>query len=153
MTAKNGEQHVLARTPEIDLAVYHKVYTYGDLRIYLTWLFSTAEACIVIVPNRRIISAERVVPCIVPLQAAFNWDEHMGDGRHTAQQAHRFAQNLGLDPHPQEVMKIVMAVRDVLGELTMMPPMPDYRRTKVADMIVTNDTTGEITHKEITDNV
>ncbi len=151
----SSDLNVLAKKPAFDLTVYHVAYNISDISAYVTWNMHTGEAALVLTPIRRrgIVSFETVIPCIVPQSMAWVWDEEIGDGAHCAQSAMRFANLLNLDTNHQTLFKITAIVRDMIPELINCPPLPDYKRRKVAEMIVTDNQTGKIVEKEVSDHV
>lgn len=141
-------------TPIIDLDRRHKTFTHGDLTVILTWFLHNGRGCLVIVPTFRKLNYERVMPCIVPLDHAYLWDEHMGDGAHCAQVSIAFARALGINPHEvYNLVRLSSIIREHLGDLITIPPMPQSEQQTVADVLMTNTNTGKTVEREIIDYV
>lgn len=140
--------------PLLDLRISHGVYRDGDVSIYLSWLLTTGDPCIVLTRAFAEQHHEKIIPCVVQLDNAYLWAEETAEGNYVDLMAGRFAANLGLDPLKRsDVIRVQGIIRDWLGELINMPPMPTDLRRKVADMLITNNETGEIIHKEVKDYV
>lgn len=120
---------------------------HGDLLVFGSWFGDKLEPCLAITETYR-LGLRPVVPCVVPLSAAFAWDEHRGDILHTAATAAIFADKLGLDPLSGPV-RVVSLIREHLGDLISMPPKP-AERVVVADAIRT-DADGREHHTEISE--
>lgn len=141
------------KTPVLDLNLRLWERTVGDITIIGTWIMTTKRPCLVLVPSHTDPTYERITPCIVPLDMAFAWDEHTGDAADTAAMSYQFAASLGLNPaEPRNVMRITSIVRDSLGDLLMMPPLPRSENRTMADILIT-DANGRSTEAEIVDNV
>lgn len=141
--------------PMLDLRMYHVRYRITNIVAMVSWNLHTGEPCIVLLPDDRGgISFERHTPCVVPLSSAYMWAEETGDGAHCAGQAMRFAQALGRNCNdPQGLFRITAIIRDMLDDLVKCPPLASDARDKVADMIVTDNETGRIVEKEVSDHV
>ncbi|SDX73682.1 hypothetical protein [Roseicitreum antarcticum] len=140
----------------LDLTVNHKVISRGDVLIYCTWLRRAGqwEACLVLVPKGAVLSAERVVPCIVPLSRAYAWAEETGDFGDCLINAGYFCANLGFNPvNPKNPMKIIGIIRDCLHDLLTIPPRyEDAPKTVTAEMEVTDNATGKVKEIEVSDD-
>lgn len=140
----------------IDLAVTHRTHARGDIMVWMTWLrrAERQEPCMVLTPRSVLISADRVVPCIVPMDQAWRWSEEVGDEEHALITGAIFCANLGFNPYnPKNVHKIVGIVREYLGDLVTMPPRPkDVPQAVAAIMEVHNGDTGQITEFEVQDD-
>lgn len=139
--------------PAYDLTVTHRSYRRGDLQVWLTWNRNSGEPCLVITPRDPHLSNQRVIPCVVPMNRAWVWDEAIGDPAEVEFAAALFCMNLGFNPYNvRNVNKLTGIVRDYLGELVAMPPMPTDDRQVVAEAIITENATGKQTYKEVTDH-
>jgi hypothetical protein len=137
----------------LDLRQSHAAYRRGDVLVWITWLRTSGEACIVLTPRRTPISHERIVPCIVPLSRAWAWAEETGDLRDVMTSAGLFCANLGFNPlNPNNVRKVIGIVRDHLGDLLSCPPMPTGERRVVADMTIINRDSGRVLEREVRDD-
>lgn len=138
----------------LDLRQSHAAYRRGDVLVWITWLRTSGEACIVLTPRAARLSHERIIPCIVPLSRAWAWAEETGDLRDVMTSAGIFCANLGFNPlNPNNVRKVIGIVRDHLGDLLSCPPMeasPDRR--VVADVTIVNKSTGRTMEREVQDD-
>lgn len=139
--------------PAYDLTVSHATHRRGDLQVWLTWNRNTSEPCLVVTPRDPHLSNANVIPCIVPLNRAWVWDERVGDQAEAEFAAALFSMNLGFNPYnPRNVHKLLGIVRDYLGDLLTMPPLPTGDRQTVAEAIITDNATGAQTFKEVSDH-
>lgn len=143
-----------APTLALDLNRYLARHTLGDITVFLTWTTHNSRPCIVLIPTHAFLHYDRVTPCIVPMESAWAWDEVTGDPRHAATMSFHFAEALGFAPSPPMLMRITSIIRDLLGDLLMMPVMPAFYDTRVeADATLTDRNSGKVIHSEITSNV
>lgn len=137
----------------LDLNIRKALHTRGDVLVWLTWSLHTGEACMVLTAKDRHTTHERLVPCIIPLHRAWVWDEAIGDEEQTNLSAVIFAANLGFNPeNVKTIFKIKGIVRDYLGDLLSMPPLPSDSAQVAAEAVIHNATTGEEVFKEIKDH-
>ncbi|WP_238368276.1 hypothetical protein [Mesobacterium pallidum] len=137
--------------PALDLRMSHSIHQLGDLAAFLTWWLEDGEpAMVLMAPGTR-----HARPCVVHLNNAHQWAEETNDDDSYAERmAAEFCADLGLNPlQRSNVYRIMSIVRDLLGDLTQMPPMPPWLNQKVGDLLVTDNTTGSVTHKEVSDHV
>jgi|AntRauTorckE5430_2_1112549.scaffolds.fasta_scaffold04137_2 hypothetical protein len=140
--------------PILDLDLRHKTLVRGDITVIFTWLLSNQRPCMVLVPTKIMPTHERTMPCIVPLDIAFAWDEVTGDAAETAAMSFQFAAGLGMNPmEMRNVIKVTSVVRDCLGDLLRMPMFPADQREVVADVLITDTDTGKTTEAEAVDHV
>jgi hypothetical protein len=140
--------------PVLDLSKRAWQKSYGDVTVIGTWTLGNRRPTLALVPTRPKPTHDRVIPCLVPIDLAFAWDEHTGDPGHAAQMSMQFAAALGLNPvEPRNVVKVTMIVREHLGDLLMMPSMPETEREIVADVLLTDTNTGKTREQEIMDDV
>lgn len=132
----------------LDLTRYHARRTFGDITAIMTWWLANERRrpCLVLVPTTQ-IGREQIIPCVVPQDAAWAWAEETGDGRHCARTSAQFAAYLGLPEHPNSAMRVTFIIRECMGDLLTIPPMP-VERDVVADAIRT-DSDGREHHSEI----
>jgi hypothetical protein len=136
-----------------DLTKNHAVYSRGDVLIWLTWNFLTGQRCMVLTPRVDRINHERITPCVILQDDAWRWAEETGDEGDVAITAAIFCANLGFNPNNiKNVIKIVSIVRDLMGELLALPPMPREGMEVAADLIITNNDTGQEVHREVKDH-
>lgn len=139
--------------PPYDLSKSHATHSRGDLMVWMTWNRVTGEPCMVITPRAAVISAATCVPCIVPLNRAWVWDERIGDVAEAELAAALFCANLGFNPYNvRNVTKLLGIVRDFLQDLLTMPPLPSGDREIVAEAVITDNATGKESFKEISDH-
>lgn len=126
----------------------------GDITVIGTWLMQTARPALVLVPTHAKLGHDTVRPCIVPLEQAWLWDEHMGDGRHCAVMTYQFATAMGFNPfQPETLVRITSAIREHLGDLLTMPQQPDFEQRVVAEVTKTDRNTGKTQEAEILSDV
>ena len=145
--------------PAIDLTEWHRPpRRFGDVLVYYTWLRLADEwqACLVLVPATSITRNDRVVPCIVPMATAHKWAEETGDFQDCLITAGHFCANLGFNPfNPANPFKIISIIRENLHDLLTIPPKDasnSREKLIVADMEVTNHTTGKVEELEVRDD-
>lgn len=139
--------------PLLDLTLCAWRYEYGDITVIGTWQMTDRRPCMVLLPAYKRWEHTRVTPCVVPIDDAFLWDEHTGDGQYVASMSMAFSAALGLGMTPHVVFRVTDIVRQCLGDLIKMPPMPEDTRQVVADAIVTDPETGRTSEREIIDDV
>lgn len=143
-------------TPLIDLAREAKPpRQMGDITVFFTWSMHNGRPVMVLVPNRRgSWGHEDTTPCLVPMDLAYQWDEHTGDPAHCARMTFQFANALGLNAYePRNLIRLTSIIREHLGDLLTIPPMPESEREAVADVILTDTETGKTQEMEIVDHV
>lgn len=146
----------MSSAPEVAIDLSRTAWTRpkGDLTLYGTWILTTGRPAMVIVPSRLVPTHDRVTPCIVPIDTAYMWDEYTGDPGHCARMTYLFASSLGINPHnPMNLVRLTSLIRDHLGDLLTMPPLPHGERVVVADAILTETSTGKTREAEIMDHV
>lgn len=149
--AQNAAQAIPQQIIDLHLTEWKRVK--GDITIYGTWLLTNQRPCMVLLPT-ALRPNGNVVPCIVPLDTAFMWDEHTGDPAHCAQMSYQFANALGLNAfNPRDLVLLTSAIREHLGDLLAMRPMPASESEIVADAIMTDTNTGKTKEAEIKDYV
>lgn len=144
----------MTNKPAIDLSRTAWERTFGDLTVIGTWIMTTGRPVMVIIPTFVKRSHERIIPCLVPMDMAYLWDEHMGDPAHCAQTTFAFANALGMSPYePRNLIRITSLIREHLGDLLTIAPLPESELEVVADAIMTDPNTGKVTEAEIVDHV
>jgi len=140
--------------PALDLSKAHFKRVKGDLTVIGTWLIGNdaPEPALVLVPSHA-EGFERVTPCVVPLSAAWIWSEESGDPVHAARQSYTFAKALNVSAeNVYTCMRISSLIRNHLGDLVAMPPMPKDGLEVVADALRV-DEDGTEHYAEILDRV
>lgn len=133
-----------------DLNLVYATVDRGDVKVWFTWNRLTGEPCMVLTRNLAIISASRIIPCVIPLQSAWAWTEEVGDEHHAMGTAAIFCANIGFNPHNlRNVTRLVGIVRDLLGDLISMPPLPEDGKQVLADILHTDADTGSQKHVEV----
>jgi len=135
---------------DLDLTQTHFERAYGDITLFGTWFGKNRRPALVLVPTNK-IGSEYLVPCVVPMDGVWAWDEEKGDGAHCARVCVLFATNMGFGFDTMRMMKIASIIRENIGELYKIPPKPT-ERIVVADAIRT-DEYGREHHSEIVENV
>lgn len=135
----------------LDLTRYHHKRKHGDITAVYTWFGEELRPALVLIPTHR-QHHEKTTPCVIPLENAWKWDEHVGDPAGCARTCYAFAGYLGLDPlSSMTLQRIASIIRDGLGELLNIPPKPD-ERIVVADAVIT-DEHGKQRHHEVLSDV
>lgn len=141
-------------TPALNLNYTHKQYSHGDITVYITWTLHDERPCIVLLPSFVPIDSDHLIPCIVPMELAWIWDETTGDPAHCAHSSFQFAQALGFNEYnPQKLIEIASIIRSHLGDLLTVPPFPLSEKQVVADALLTDINTGKTREAEVTDYV
>lgn len=145
----------ISTTPKlaIDLSKRHATHEHGDVTVIVTWTQHNRRPALVLVPTYAPLDNQRITPCIVPLNLAFKWDEHTGDGAHCADTTAIFAANLGFPFNPRLLFRLTDLIREHLGDLLSCPPMPAIEQVEVAFATLTNHETGAVTQSGITEDV
>jgi len=142
------------KSPVLDLSLRHFERTVGNVTIIGTWLLTTQRPTLALIPSNVSPYHDRITPCLVPLDLAYEWDEHTGDPGTCALMSFQFAAALGMNPNePRNVLFVTTLVRDSLGDLLTMPPFPATEKTATADVLITDTNTGKSHEAEIKDNV
>lgn len=140
-------------TPLIDLDFKHATYVRGDITVILTWTLNNRRGCMVLVPS-FITRSQRIVPCIVRLEDAWRWDERIGDGAFCAEMCVEFAPALGLSAfNTAHLRRIAGLINNHIGDLLAIPPMPESEMEVLADVLLTDTSTGKSIEREIIDHV
>lgn len=139
--------------PTLDLSIYAHMQDHGDIRVYITWMITDGDPCIVLVPNRPKTHFDHIIPCVVPLNSAHLWGEGWGEEEHVKKMAAEFATAMNFTPDPARIFKITDLVREYLSDMLSLPTIPDETQGVAADMYHTDTETGAITHSEIKDYV
>lgn len=118
----------------LDLTRYHFRHTHGDITVYGTWWLASdsgPKPCLVLIPTHA-QSYQRATPCVVPMNDAWVFSDTIGDPVRAAQASFAFAEALGLNVNtPQNVFRVRSIIADHIGELLLIPPMPNDMREKV----------------------
>lgn len=137
----------------IDLTRHHKVFSRGDIIVWMTWIQLTGRPAMVLTPKEAVINHERVIPCIIPIDMAYRWSREHWFEVDTIRQAQRFLSALGFNPHNKKtILKLLGIVNDYLPDLLAMPPMPEETSEIAAEALITDNATGKTVLKEIRDN-
>ena len=140
--------------PIIDLSRRHFTRTQGDVTVIGTWSLANSRPVLALIPTHTRLAHDRLTPCLVPIDMAHLWDEHTGDAAHAAIMTVQFAEALGINPYnPRALVRLTSLIRDHLGDLLAMPPMPTSEERVVADIIKTDHDTGKTTEAEVTSDV
>ncbi|RBO54662.1 hypothetical protein DSD19_04610 [Rhodovulum sp. BSW8] len=127
---------------------------HGDLTVFGTWLLTNGRPSMVLLPTRRQTRANAAIPCLVPLDIAWMWDEHTGDPAHCARTSMQFTAALGFNEcDPRSVIFVTSCIREHLGDLLRQPPAPQSDREVVADAIAVDIDTGKAREAEIMTDV
>lgn len=105
---------------KIDLSKAHLVRRHGDITAVYTWV--NDERAIVLIPIHRKLASWYIV-CE---SAAYRYDEP----EYLARQAAVAADVLGMEPSPNNWVRIASIIHDGLPDLIRMPPAPEPELTK-----------------------
>lgn len=154
-----AERHhdVADNRPTLDLRRYHWRQVHGDLEAFGTWYGTEGRPCLVIVPAHR-AWGRRVVPCIIRMDSIWRFDEHATAGepqviREVAQELTHMCALLGLPPIPLSATRLLSIVRNHVGDVLSIPPRPRDLHRVVAEMEVTNASTGRTSEVVIHDDI
>lgn len=139
---------------QLDLSLTHFKRPQGDLTVYGTWLLDgeSDRPCMVIMRTNEERHPD-AIPVIITLDEAWKWSEEHGEPEYTSYQAELAGQNLRLTDDVRTVLRIVALVNAHLGDLLSIPPFPREKGNVLAELTVTNRSTGETTEVEIPDDV
>lgn len=137
----------------LDLTKYHWRRRYGDLTAYGTWAQGEDgwQPCLVLAPTdeRRLA---HTLPAVVPLNQIWIWSEEIGDVEKAAAQALQCVEQLGLEDTVNNIVLVASVIRDCIGDLTAIPPMPAGDSVVVADATISKD--GEVVRQvEVSERV
>lgn len=126
---------------------------YGDIRVTLTWYIPDGQPCLVLTPLLKSDKAT-FVPPIVLMDAAWRWDEKIGEPRFAYDAAGVFAEALGFTASIAMRHRIMTLIRDRLGDLLSMPNMTHREGHRVvAELTETNRNTGKTRQIEVSRHV
>lgn len=134
--------------PELDLRFSHAEWTFGDIRMFLTWTLSDRRPAMVLLPARM---TPGTAPCVIKLDGAYLWtDTVVGDRFHQERAAGEFAAHLGFNPFDHGVRnRIITIIQNRLQDLLTMPPLIDTGEVATrADITLTNLSTGKVAEIE-----
>ena len=114
------------------------------------------QPCLVLLHGSRPIRRGRTIPVIIPLDQAWRWAAHadVGDPVHCGRVAREWLAD-GLLPGDGAIgaLNILDAINDNLTDLIRMPPAPKGETQVLGDVIITNRLTGEVTEREMKQDV
>ncbi|BBZ94313.1 hypothetical protein BRDID11004_47840 [Bradyrhizobium diazoefficiens] len=152
--------HTPVIRPALDLTKYAFRQQHGDITVLGTWWLGDKDRaegywpCLVLVPTFRMMIGDSYVPCVVTLDLAWIWSEEHGDPAFALDTAMSFAQSLGLEVSRHTCFRILSIIRDHIEDLIKrIPPRPTSHQDFVADILITDKTTGRERHAEIKDDV
>lgn len=145
----------VALRPMLDLSICAHVQRHGDIQAHLTWTIDgeiAGEPCIVLTSmNPR---PGEFMPCIVTLRSAFKWSEAHADSKFISANIRRFCMCLGFASTDMSARRrILWVIREYLGDLLAMKPVPNETRGAVAEGVRINLQTGKATEFEVIDHV
>lgn len=140
--------------PVLDLSLSAWERVQGDVTVIGTWILTTERPVLALVPTRRKRDADRISPCLIPIDMAYLWDEYTGDPVHCAQATFEFAKSLGFNEFdPINMVRLTSIIRDHLGDLLTMGPMPTTEKAVAADVIMVDRDSGKTVEAEVVDHV
>lgn len=135
----------------LDLTRHAFCRPHGDITVYGAWYGDQRRPALVLVPANH-NDKSRYAPFVVPLDNAWIWSEEVGDPALQVESAHDACRALGLDfLNRFTLLRILTAIRDNMGDLLKMPPMPT-ETVVVADAFRT-DENGKVRHFEVKEHV
>ncbi|MBJ6722426.1 hypothetical protein I2750_19690 [Bacillus sp. PR5] len=141
-------------SPVLDLSTRAFYYVRGDITLIGTWLRVDGQfrPCMVLIRTGE-EKNEYTVPCLIPLERAWIWNEMFGDPRQAARTVAGFIDALRLTPGRFNAVRLLSLIHDHLGDLVTMPPLPPLEQSVVAEFLVTDNTTGKTREVEVKDYV
>lgn len=139
----------------IELDLRHRAWSqrHGNITVIGTWIGKDGEfqPCMVLIRTGDEYSDD-LVPCAIPLDDCWIWEETIGDGRRCAQAAHQFAQVMRLPVEPKTLIRIASIIHDHLGDLiSTRPYVAQEKKAVLADVQVINRATGQTADVELRD--
>lgn len=137
----------------IDLEKRLWTKTRGSITAIGTWIRMEDDfrPCMVLIPAGK-EKDDRLIPCVVTQDRAWIWSEEVGDPAQSAPIAFQFAQSLGLSAHePRTVIRLAMFINDMLDDLLHIPPYQREDEVTVAEVVMTDHTTGRTVETEMKD--
>jgi hypothetical protein len=137
--------------PDLDLS--HRIWTFRRLGVTAigTWIRVEGRfrPCMVLIPADREYD-DRLTPCVVTMDRAWIWSEEVGDPPQAAATAMQFARCLGFNENDRRfVMRLAMFIADHLGDLLSIPPYSNSNVETVAEVTMTDASTGRIIETEL----
>jgi len=120
----------------LDLNQYAWRTHQGALTLIGTWLLSDEkkQPCMAII-RRGEEKSPYNIPCIIPLNRAWVWDEKAGDAAQRTFAAFEILTRLRIEPTGRNLIKLMMAVNHRLEDLIKMPPFPHGEFVPVEEVI------------------
>jgi|GEM_PF-1358200 len=140
----------------LDLNYYAWASHQGTLTLIGTWLLSDEkkQPCMVII-RRDEETNPYTVPCIIPLERAWIWDEKTGDAGQRTFAAFEFCERLRIEPTQRNLVKLMIAVNHRLEDLIKMPPFPRGAFVDdgevIGEGVIINRDTGQAREFELRD--
>lgn len=104
----------------VDLSKAHKSHQYGDLMVIYTWV--NDERAMILIPAYR----KGAAWYIVCESAAWKYDNR----EYLKRQCMKAAEVLGMEPSPNNWLKLATVIHDGLPDLITMPAGPDKELTR-----------------------
>ncbi|MGK9200475.1 hypothetical protein [Sinorhizobium meliloti] len=134
-------------TPALDLTKRVWTFRRSGVTAIGTWIRieDRFRPCMVLIPADREYD-DRLTPCVVTLDRAWIWSEDVGDPAQAAATAFQFAHALGFNAFDgPSVRRLAMFIADHLGDLLSIPPYDHSDAQTVAEITMTDPTTGKVT--------
>lgn len=146
--------------PALNLNQLHFKSTINGIVVMGTWLREGRrfQPCLVLLHPSRPIAAGRTVPVVIKLSEAWVWAMHgdVGNPLHCVLAMNEWFRD-GLLPgqigNRKDHMRVLDAINQRLPDLIAMPPRPKGEQVAVAEVTLINKSTGEITERELKDDV
>ncbi len=140
----------------LNLNHYHFKRTIAGITIIGTWIHDEAKShsCLVLIREGDELNAA-MVPCVVAEADAYVFCgiQGIGEPERAIPTAAKFAQMMRMSVDKPTVYKIIKTIEDHIGDLVSIPPFsPPFADAKViADVVITNTSTGETKEVELRD--
>jgi hypothetical protein len=137
----------------IDLTKRAWTRTIGELTLIGTWLYQSEHMrwrpCLVLMRSGD-EKSDHCIPCVVPLDNAWIWDERIGDPRTAVRTVHEFLAMLRLTQDPRNNIRIASLIHDHLDDLIAIPPYPYGEGALLGELTMT-DSNGRVVERELRD--
>lgn len=122
---------------------------HGDITALFTWTLHNDRPALVLVPTFARPTHERIAPCVVQIEHAWQWEPTLGDPGYTAVWSRKYAYFLGLNPNDIATCRRIHGIiTDSLSELLTMPNFPRTSEGEPAADVIAVDAESGRTIKE-----
>lgn len=137
----------------LDLSRYHFRRHKGEITIYGTWCRTRDDwtPCLVLIRTGE-EARDITIPCIVTLDKAWVWDEHVGNMAAAARTTAAFIDALRMSPNKRDILRVLGIIREHLGDLLRIPPYQPAEQEVIAE-VTARGSDGRVLEVELTDDV